>query len=395
MSEIDNNFNSTDAWSTGVPVVVSSDPGGQDTPPPAEPVSLARSSVKGRRVRIKRQELYNLTSQLAIMTRSGVDVSSAIKSMARQTKLPAVKQMLTTLHEELIDGRSFSSALKRFPGVFDDTYVASVAAGEASGDMRQVLERLARMQRNDIRLRASIRKVLIYPLILIVVSTMVLSGLVLFVLPQFAGVFEEFDTPLPFITQCLIDLSGELRGRWWLWGSLLCAAIGGLIAARRSDAGQRMIDRFMLFSPVLRNVTRSLLFGRACRLLGLMIESGVPLLESLGLAERAISNSVYKRLFRDLQDDVLNGRGITNALLESEFVPPAAAEMVVTGERTGSLGMVTQLVGEHYEEDGESKLRDLITLLEPAITVIMGAFVAIVVLAVLLPMFDIATFANK
>ena len=373
-------------------------PGASSELAPADSMTHSKSmEVRrvNRRVKVSRKELFNLTSQLAIMTQSGVDVTSALMSMARQCKKPALKSTLHTIHGELIDGRKLSDSLRLFPRVFNETYVASVGAGEASGKMTRVFTQLAQLQRNEIRLRSSIQKVLVYPIVLVSVSFIVLLGLVLFVLPQFAGVFEEFETPLPLITQLLIDFSNLVRNNLLVCGLLTLLAIGGLIALRFSQVGKLLFDHVLLHAPIAKEVTQSLYFGRVCRLLGLMLSSGLPLLESLGLAKRSITNLQYRKLFSDLEADVLNGSGVAQRLLASEFVPPSAAEMVATAEQTGTLEAVTQLVGEHYEEDGESRLRDVVTLLEPAITIVMGGLVAIVVMAVLLPMFDLATFTNK
>ena len=359
-----------------------------------ELVNRSRTATNTK-IKVPRRELYNMTSQLAIMTQSGVDISSALVSMAKQCKRPGLKRILETINSEIIDGRRFSDALRIFPNVFNETYTTTIGAGESSGNLSSVLAQLAKLQRNEIRLRSSNQKVLIYPIILASVSGIVLLGMVLFVLPQFAGVFKQFDAELPFVTQMLIDLSTFMRSN-----SLICLAIAGLMITavlmlRFSQAGQRWLDHFFLHAPMIKNATQALYFGRVCRLMGLMLESGVPLLETLGLAKNSIRNQEYRKMFEGIEDDVLNGGGLSRGLLQSEFVPPAAAEMVITGEQTGSLGTVTQLVGEHYEEEGEARLRDFVTLLEPAITIVMGSLVAIVVMSVLLPMFDIATFANK
>jgi type II secretory pathway component PulF len=141
----------------------------------------------------------------------------------------------------------------------------------------------------------------------------------------------------------------------------------------------------------VRDVTQSLLVGRAFRLLGTMLESGVPLLEGLRLTRASIGNSLLRELFDDLEHEVVNGRGLGNTFLNSPFVPSTAAQMIATAERTGTLAMVTQLTGEFYEEEGETRLRDLATILEPLIIIVMGAVVAFVVVSVMLPVFDFAT----
>jgi type II secretory pathway component PulF len=357
---------------------------------PSQPTPSAGLS---RRRRIPRRDVFSFTMQLAIMTRAGVDLASALGSLARQCRSERLKEILLQIHADVCDGKLASDALRRHADVFDPTYIASMAAGEASGRLPEVLDQLARLQQSDIRLRGTLRTVLGYPILLASVSGLVLFGLTFFVLPQFGEIFDEFETPLPVITRVLLGVVTELRSRFWLWGALLVAGTIGLVALRKSDTGQRWWDHFTVNVRILREVTRSLIIGRSFRLLGIMIDSGVPLLESLRLVRSSVRNSLFREVFEAIEEDVINGRGMTNCLLSAEVVPDTAAEMMVTAERTGTLGMVTQLIGQHFEEEGESRLRGLVALLEPAIIVFMGVVVALVVLAVMLPMFDLATLA--
>jgi type II secretory pathway component PulF len=222
----------------------------------------------------------------------------------------------------------------------------------------------------------------------------VVVGLVTFVLPKFVDIFAQFEVPLPVITQVIVAMSDMMRKNWMIWVPLMLSAVVGLIVSRNVDGGRRKWDYAMLNMPILRDITRAFYIGRTFRLMGLMIESGVPLLEGLRLTRNSVKNMLYRKLFDDLEESILNGRGLANSLITAGFVPAVAAEMVLTAERTGTLGMVTELMGEHYEEEGESKLRELATLLEPLIIVAMGVIVATIVMAVMLPMFDIATMAR-
>jgi type II secretory pathway component PulF len=360
----------------------------------AVPTHAAPAKGPFRR-RISQRDVFSFTMQLAIMTRAGVDLASALASLARQCRTPRLKETLQRIHEDVCAGKPVSTALMQHADVFGPSYVASVAAGEASGRLSEVLDQLARLQQSEMRLRSTLCSVLGYPILLASVATLVLIGLTCFVLPQFGEIFADFETPLPMITRVLLAIAGELRGRFWLWGGLLVAGTIGLIVLRRSDAGRRYWDRFVVNTRLLRDVTRSLIIGRSFRLLGIMIDSGVPLLESVQLVRSSISNALFRDVFAAIEDDLVNGRGMGQRLLNSEVVPDGAAEMMVTAESTGSLGMVTQLIGQHFEEEGETRLRGLVTLLEPMIIVFMGAVVALVVLAVMLPMFDLATLSQQ
>lgn len=343
---------------------------------------------------LRRRDLLSITTQLAIMTKSGVDLASAFESLSQQSSNENGRKVLLRIHEDVTGGKSVSDAMRGQSGVFGDAYVASVAAGEAAGQLPEVLGRLADLQRTEIRNRAAIRTLLAYPVLLASVSSLVVLGLIGFVLPKFEDIFSQFDVPLPALTQVVVAFSDVLRDFYWIWAPLMIVAFLGLVLSRFTDSGRRRWDRAMLNTVVIRDITRAFYIGRTFRLLGLMIESGVPLLEGLQLTRNAIRNSLYRDLFTELEDAILNGRGLANSLIKAGFVPPVAAEMVLTAERTGTLGMVTELMGAHYEEEGESKLRELATMLEPLIIVTMGVIVATIVLAVMLPMFDITNLAR-
>lgn len=343
---------------------------------------------------LSKRDLLSVTTQLAIMTRSGVDLASAFHSLSQQCSNSALRNVLAQIHRDVTGGKSISDAMQAQTSIFGAAYVASMAAGEAAGKLPEVLGRLAQFQRTELRVRATVRTLLAYPILLSAVSSLVVVGLVTFVLPKFVDIFAQFDIPLPTITRIVVAASNLLQDYVYVWLPLMIAGIVGLLISRNVESGRRHWDAAMLNMPVLRDITRAFYIGRTFRLLGLMIESGVPLLEGLRLTRNSIRNMLYRELFDDLEESILNGRGLANSLITAGFVPAVASEMVLTAERTGTLGMVTELMGEHYEEEGESKLRELATMLEPMIIVLMGIIVATIVMSVMLPMFDIATMAK-
>jgi len=342
---------------------------------------------------IRKQDVAEVTAQLAIMSKSGVDIASALSSLAGQCQRPALGEVLDSVRESVLSGSSLSDALEQHPTVFEASFVATVAAGEASGRMSDVLQQLSRMQQNEIRRGREVRALLTYPVLLLLVSTAVLGGLVLFVLPRFTTIFEQYEMPLPVLTQMLLALADELRTRWWLWGPLVGGLLGSLIVWRKSQAGRRTLDHFWIHGPVVGDVCQGMSIGRTCRLLGMMLQNGVTLLEGLRLTRQALNNTLYKSLLRDLEDAVTNGQGLAAVIQATDIIPPSAKEMLATAENTGNLTEVTGMLGEYYEEESEAKLRQVVGILEPAITVIMGGIVAVVVLAVMLPVFNLSTFA--
>ncbi|QDU54773.1 type II secretion system F family protein [Aeoliella mucimassa] len=355
----------------------------------------APAPVKKVRGRTSALDVVNLTSQMAIMLRSGVDIASALDSVATHCKRPQLRVILEEIHDAVMGGRSFSEALRKYPKVFTPAYVATIAAGEASGHMADVLDQLAELERSRLRLVRSIRGMLVYPVLLGLVSLGVITLLLIFVLPRFSKLFDDYDMSLPWLTQALIAISDELRGHWWLWCPVIGLAILGLISVPTTTTGRRLWDRFLLSTPMLNEVTRSILVGRSCRLMAMLMESGVPLLDSVQLARQSSRNTLYQELFTRVEDAVVNGRSFASELIGSFIVPDSAAEMLSTAEQSGKLTEVTRLVGMYFEEEGENRARQAVTSLEPMITVVMGLIVAIVVLAVMLPVFDLSTFAGK
>jgi len=355
--------------------------------------SEAKESKSLRRS-VRQQDIAEMTSQLAIMTRSGIDVASALGSLATQCKRPALAQVLREINEAVLAGNTLSDALRQHTDVFEPSYIATVAAGEASGQMSEVLAQLAHMQRAAIRSQRTIRALMTYPILLMTVSTAVLVALVMFVLPSFSDIFDQYDVPLPSITQLLIALADELWRHWWLWCPLAIGSLTGLLVWRKTDQGRRALDALWIKAPVIKNVYRSQLVGRLCRLMGLMLQSGVPLVETLRLTRQAIENLLYKDLLTDLEEAVVNGRSLESALHDTDVLPQSAREMIITAEGTGKIGEVTQLLGAYYEEEAEAGMRQVIGLLEPIITVGMGIIIACVVLAVMLPVFDLSTLSH-
>ncbi len=332
-----------------------------------------------------------MTAQLAIMIKSGVDLSSALTSLSAQCERPALAGVLDDINEMVIGGNTLSESLKQYPDVFDAAYTATIAAAEASGRMAEVLRQLADMQRNELRLRRSIVGLMTYPILLTVISSAVITVLVVVVLPRFAEIFKQYDAKLPVTTEILIAMASEIQTRWWLWFPLLGGAIVGGLAWRRTEHGRRSIDGFLINCPQISSVTRPMLTGRLCRMMGLLLASGVTLLDGLKLCREAVSNLHYKDLLDEMVDSVINGQGMGPKLQETEIIPPSAREMIGTAERTGNLGEVTLLLGAYYEEEAENKMKQLVRLLEPMITVVMGAIVAFVVLSVMLPIFDLSS----
>lgn len=344
-----------------------------------------------RRSSVSKSDLLVVTTQLSIMCQSGVDLAAALGNVAQECRNPGLKRTLSVVSNDVNSGVSASIALRKQVATFGEVYVASIAAAEASGTLTSVLQRLCELLKNEIRMRNAILSILAYPVVLTAVAGGVVSALVFFVLPQFSRVFQNLGRPAPPLTQLLLDSASLLRAQaYWLVPVAGVVAIG-LVRLSRTESFRRSFDRLVLHAPLLCTATRSLLSGRTFRLLGTLLESGVPLLDAIRLCRSAVKNRLFLGLFDRLDREVTNGRGLSGEIARSEFVPPGAAQMVQTAERNGRLGSVLQLIGQYYEEEGEQFIKSAMKVVEPAVIVLMGVVVGGVVLSVMLPLLDVTT----
>ena len=348
-----------------------------------------KSKTKSSGGKVRQTDLLMLTSQLSIMSRSGVDLADSFKGAADECDNPTLKKVLQQIYEDVASGETVSASMNKHADVFGSTYIVAIQAAEASGQMTEVLQRLTKLLRYEIRLRNTITGILTYPAILFTVAGLVSCALVLFVLPQFAIVFEDLEKPVPPSTQFLLDVSVFFRS-YFLY--IIPAAIGGgilLWQSLKTESFRAFIDAMILNVKGLGPAVQSLSAGRMFTLMGTMLQSGIPLLDALALCRTASGNRLLQRLFSRLEEDVINGRGISSGMLAATCIPGGASQMICTAERSGRLADVMQTVGEFYEEEGERQIRQAVKFLEPAIILTMGIFVSFIVMSVMLPLLDI------
>ena len=341
--------------------------------------------------RVKGSDLIVALSQLSIMCQSGDDLAEALNTVANQCQSPKLKQVLLATYQDVSQGVKFSAAIAKHPAVFTESTVAALAAGEQAGRIVDVLERTTRMMRKDQNLRSSILALLMYPAVLCSITIAVICSMLFFVLPQFATIFRDMDRAVPPLTSVLLSVGSGLRENWVLI-AIVAVAIATLgICFRKHPKVQRAFDHSLLHAMIIKESARALITGRVFRLLGTMLENGIPLLESIRLCRNATRNKLFQEMFDNVEHEILQGEGMSTTLVEASFLPAGAAHMISTGERTGKLPGVLQSVGEYFEDEGERRLRTLVKMLEPAIIIGLGGVVAVVVLSIILPLLDVTT----
>jgi type II secretory pathway component PulF len=357
-------------------------------------VSLSRPMASATGKTVRGADLVTMMTQMTIMCQSGMSLAESLHNLAEKSKPGRLRDVIVSLDRDVNSGVSFSGALRKHPRVFDESFVAGIVAGEQTGNLVDVLERLSTLLRNEKRLRNSIISLLTYPFLLCCVTGMVVTALVFFVLPQFGQVFDSFGHAPPPITQLLLSCGMFARAyAVWLAITAIVAAGGAWFFCTLPIAG-RIRDSFLINAVVVRNATRLLATGRCFHLLGAMLQSGVPLLDCIRLCRSSSKSFIFRNLFDNMEKDLMHGQGISQALELAPFLPSGAAQMVATAERSGRLGTVLQTIGQHFEEEGENAVRGLVKILEPALIVGLGIVVAGVVLSVMLPLFDASTMVH-
>jgi type II secretory pathway component PulF len=330
-------------------------------------------------------------TQLLVMNQNGVDLAEAVETVALNAKCPRLREAMTRIHLELTRGLPLSAAVRMTGNLFPPSVAPMLEAAERSGNLPQTLKRIAELLRGELAIRATIINATIYPAILILVSTLVMAAMLLGVVPQFAKVFESLGKPIPTATHVLLGISQTCQAYWPLLAASLIAAIACMVAYRHHPFVMRPLRATLMNGPMIRDAYRPMMTGRVFRSIASMIGGGVPLLESVTLTRNAIADPYWTRLLDEVTQSLLEGKAASDPMRQVDFLPAEAAQMVATAEKTGRMFEVLEDVGLFYEEDATRKLKRLVAALEPAIIMVMGLFVAGIVMSVMLPMLDVTT----
>lgn len=330
-------------------------------------------------------------NQLAVMNQNGVDLAEAVDTVSRYCKHPRLANQMARIHTSLTEGNTLSAAIATHGDGFPANIAPMLAAAESSGNLPLTLRRITEMLRAELQLRATVVSALIYPAILVAASLLVMSAMMLGVIPQFASVFESLGKPIPASTQTLLWIGVACRSHWyWIIGGILLT-LGGLLYSRRHAIVTKPLHAFLMYGPIIRDAYRPLMTGRVFRALAGMIAGGVTLLEAVRLAHQSTADPYWRKLLESVSENLLEGSRASDPMRDVDFLPPEAAQLVATAERTGRMSEVLDDVGMFYEEDASRRIKRLVAALEPVIIMVMGVLVAGIVMSVMLPMLDVTT----
>ncbi len=356
----------------------------------AAPPLLSRGLFRGKKLTAKQLTLF--TRQLATLVQVS-PLEEALRTISRQAEQEHVERVLQNVHGAVLEGRRLSEAMGREPLSFPPLYRAMVSAGESSGTLPHILERLANLLERQAQVRSKVLSALAYPIVLAVVATFVVFALMIFVVPQVVEQFEDVGQELPLLTRIVIGLSEFLAGWWWALAAAILAA--ALLAARalRDETLRLRLDRRLLRLPLLGRLLRDLHAARMARTLSTMIASRLPLLEGLRLTTQTIHNRALRGASADITESIRTGGSLSAALRRSAVFPPLLVYLAASGEASGKLDVMLERAADYLEREFDSFTATALSLLEPAIIVIMGAIVAVIVLSILLPILQLDTLA--
>ena len=341
---------------------------------------------KGAGARLKNLALF--TRQLHVLIRAGTPLAEGLMALERQAKDPTWSRVVRDVRRRLEQGCSLSQAMDARPRHFDQVYRNMVNAGEKSGKLTTVLERLSQLIRKRLHVRRTVRAAMIYPTLLVCISLAVFVVMLVVVVPRFADLFKSLDVPLPATTAFLISVSEILRAYWYGLVGVVVALVAGLWYLPKTEPGRRAIDTLLLRLPYFGGMVRSFATAQIARLLGVLLDSHLPILEALDLTKRAVRNVHYQHLLTRAEEAVSRGRPISSAFRDTDLISPSVYEATRSGEASGQVSPLLLDLADFLDEENEASLRGLISLLEPAILIAMGLVVGLVALSIFTPLFD-------
>jgi type IV pilus assembly protein PilC len=346
--------------------------------------------IPGFSDRVKLREVAVITRQLSTMVNSGLSVVRSLGILAAQVENPSLAKVLSDVRLDLEHGSSLSAACAKYPRVFSHLYCTLIQAGEVGGNLDDVLGSLANTIEKQAQLNRTIKSAMTYPAVVLSVMVVIFTAMIVFIVPVFQNLFSSLGGKLPFPTRVLIEISQIVTSAWVLL--VIGVIVGGIIGVRKwisTDEGRRKWDRLMLKPPIFGPLFHKVALARMTSTLASLIASGVPILESLDICSDTSGNRTVGDVLLLAKEGVREGRPLADPLREHEdVIPTLVVQMIEVGEQTGALDEMLKKVAEFYDQEVEVTVNNLTALLEPLLTVFMGAMVGAMVICLYLPMFD-------
>jgi type IV pilus assembly protein PilC len=346
--------------------------------------------------KVSDKDVVILTRQLATMIDAGLPLVQCLEILGSQTENKSLAKTIVQVRSDVESGATFADALKKHPKVFDNLYVNMVAAGEAGGILDTILGRLAAYMEKFAKIKRQIKSAMIYPSVILFVAVSVVSILLVVVVPMLADMFKESGQALPLPTRIVISVSDFLKG----WGGLIMLGIivGGIFALKKwrtTDNGLRITDRIAMRVPVAGSLITRVAVAKFTRTLGTLMTSGVPILEGLIIVAKTAGNKIVEEAIMQTRQSVSEGKTLADPLTKSKVFPAMVTQMIAVGEATGALDNMLNKIADFYDEEVDSAVAALTSMLEPLLMIFLGTTVGFVIIAMYMPIFQMGSLAGK
>lgn len=355
-------------------------------------LSVSEASLMSRDInfslggRVSARDYSIFCRQFVSIISAGVSIINALEMMRDQTENRTLKKALGEVYEDVLKGESMAGAMKKHSKVFPSMLCNMVEAGEASGSMEVAFERMAVQFEKENKLKQSVKKAMIYPIVLLVVMVGVLFLMMIWVIPNFMGMFAELDTELPPITQAVVNMSDFVITKWWLILLVVAAAIALFKAYVASPSGKFVLGGIALKIPVFGKLQTKSECARLGRTLCTLLGAGVSMMDAIEITGRSMENVRYKKAMMDAKDQVMRGMALSRPLKTCGLFPPMVVHMVSIGEETGNIETMLENVANYYEDDVQVATEQVMALMEPMIIVVMALVVGVLIMAIMQPM---------
>ncbi|MCZ6574522.1 MAG: type II secretion system F family protein [Planctomycetota bacterium] len=347
------------------------------------------ASLTKARAGVRTDELVLFTRQLSTMISAGVPLLESLEVLMEQAESAGFRVVLDTVIESVRSGTDLSTALERYPRIFKQIYVSMVRAGEVSGQLDDILVRLAEYLESSQKLKREVKAAMTYPVISLILVVGITMFLMVGIVPKFQEIFESLDVELPGLTQKVLLVSDALKNNIVLMAAS-CVAFFVLLAGwKRTKGGRRAFDWFVLYLPVFGPLFQKVALSRFSRTFSTLIKSGVPILGALEIVAETAGNTVIAEVVNNAQESVRQGNTLAEPLMEAKIIPPMVSRMIQIGERSGSLEQLLEKIADFYDDQVSAAVKTLTSMIEPIMIAIMGFMVGGIVLAVFLPIFEL------
>jgi len=340
------------------------------------------------------KNLASFMRQLAVLVRTGTPLVDAMTALERQTVGQKWWKVISNVRARVEEGQTLSEALAEHPGSFDSVCRSLIRAGESGGSLADMLTRLAELTRKQVKIRQQLIGAMVYPCVLVVVAIAVTLTMMLFVMPRFSGLFKSLDVPLPPTTKFLMAASGFLLAYWWAVLGGVAAVVTGIVMWVRTASGMFVLHSVLLRAPQVGRMVKGLGTARFARLMGVLLESKVPMLECLELTRLASPNVHYAALLTRAHEALQRGEPLSSAITHGGIIDASVCEAVKSGERTGQVGAVLSSMADFIEEQNEVVIKSLTSLVEPLILISLGLIVGLMAVSMFMPLFDLTASAG-